>query len=142
MNANGYQALAARTECDQYAARGRFSYSIETVRLNHAVLGLAGEVGELACAIEKWVHYGQSLDETNVKEELGDILWYVALACNALGIPMLGVMEANIAKLKNRYPEKYSDQQAEEGNRDRGEERKAVEGNDDKKPHLNGEAWS
>ena len=127
MNANGYQVLAGLTECNQFEAKRRFSDSLMAVRLNHSVLGLAGEVGELAYAIEKWIQYGQPLDETNVKEELGDILWYLALACNALGVPMEEVMAANIAKLKKRFPERYTNQRAEEANRDREAEREAIE---------------
>ena len=45
----------------------------------HATLGLIGEIGELCDAIKKHEIYNQELDIVNVKEELGDILYYVAL---------------------------------------------------------------
>lgn len=135
MNANEYQQLAARTECDQMASRHRMhgvtnpvKVDLTPVRLNHAVLGLAGEVGELAGAVERWIYYGKDLDYVNVSEELGDCLWYIALACNALGLDMGLVMQANIYKLCKRYPDRYNDAAADPANRDRAAERAATEG--------------
>ena len=40
----------------------------------------------------------------HMKRELGDIMWYVAQACIALGITMDDVIETNIEKLESRYP--------------------------------------
>ncbi len=131
MNPNEYQKLAQRTECDQ--EKSRINYltwqpdRLLPIRLNHAVIGMTGEVGELASTMQKWLHYGQPLDKVNVEEELGDLLWYVALACNALGVSMESVMEKNIAKLKKRYPDKYTEELAREENRNRESERRALE---------------
>jgi NTP pyrophosphatase (non-canonical NTP hydrolase) len=36
--------------------------------------------------------------------ELGDIMWYVAQATQALGISFDEVIETNVNKLKKRYP--------------------------------------
>lgn len=131
MNPSKYQELCHRTECDQDKSRQRFGTDLVSmngpVRINHAILGLAGEVGELAGAVERWLYYGRPLDEKNVKEEIGDCLWYLALACNALHLDMAQVMEANIAKLKTRYPEKYSDTHANPDNRDLQAEAAAME---------------
>jgi len=147
MDPTQYQQLAARTECDQEAARQRVATDnmLRTTRLLHACLGLSGEVGELSAAAERWVYYGHDLDAGNVKEEVGDCLWYLALACNALGLDMAQVMEANIAKLRQRYPSKYSDDQALEVNRDRAAERSIVEGvpDSDQNPMVqNGQGWA
>ncbi len=126
MQPNDYQKLAARTECDEEAAMKRGDNLIAT-RLSHAAFGLSSEVGEFCDVLKKWLYYGQSLDETNVAEELGDLMWYVALACNALGLSLEEVMEANIRKLRQRYPEKYTDEDALESNRDREAERGVLE---------------
>jgi len=133
MHPSTYQQLASRTECDQEAsARRRHFADTESgnanvcTRLHHAVLGLAGEVGELASALEKWIHYNQSFDPVNIKEELGDCMWYIALACNALKLDLGQVMEANIRKLQKRYPEKFQESKAKEENRDRDAERVIV----------------
>lgn len=72
--------------------------------LVNAALGLAGEAGEVADMIKKCNFQGHDLDVTNVKKELGDILWYIALACRALDTSFAEVMQQNIDKLKARYP--------------------------------------
>lgn len=128
MTPNEYQQLAARTECNQVKAGERLNHGgTLPVRLNHAVIGLAGEVGELAAAVERHVYYGQRLDETNIREELGDCLWYIALACNTLDTSIEYLMRSNIHKLKTRYPEKFTEDKAAEENRDREAERLALE---------------
>ena len=80
--------------------------------LMHAALGLAGEAGEFADAIKKHLVYGRDLDRENAIEELGDVLWFVALGCHALGVSMDDVAQGNIDKLRRRYPEKYDDELA------------------------------
>lgn len=80
--------------------------------LMHAAYGLAGEAGEFADCIKKHQVYAKPFDRENAIEELGDVLWFVALACNALDVTMEEVAAANIEKLSKRYPEKYSDQHA------------------------------
>jgi len=78
--------------------------------LTHSALGLAGEAGEYVDAVKKYVVYGRHLDKENAAEEIGDILWFCALACSTLGVSMQQVAQENIDKLKRRYPEKYSDE--------------------------------
>lgn len=80
--------------------------------LLHAALGLTGEAGEFADCIKKHWVYGQELDATNAIEELGDLLWFVALGCSALGVTMDEVAARNIEKLRTRYPLKYQDELA------------------------------
>lgn len=143
MRPNDYQKLASRTECDEFSARERIISNdpiditvdgqLVPTRLLHGTLGLITESGEIADALKRWIYYGQDLDETNVKEEIGDCLWYLALICNTLGFDLEDVMESNIAKLKTRYPNKYNDYDAAEENRNREAEAKAVE---DKKEFL------
>ncbi len=82
-------------------------------RLLHAGIGLATETGEFLDAIKKSVFYGKELDRVNLKEELGDILWYLAIAMDALDTDFDTEMERNIAKLKARYGEKFSAEAAE-----------------------------
>lgn len=99
-----YQGLALRTAKDLG----------ETGDLLHSALGLAGEAGEFVDCVKKHTVYGRPLDKANAIEELGDLLWFVALGCKALGVSMSTVAEQNIAKLGQRYPEKYSDKLADE----------------------------
>lgn len=84
-----------------------------TENLLHGAVGVAGEAGELLDAIKKaWV-YNKPLDEQNLIEELGDVLWYVQHIANHLNVPLETIMYANMEKLKRRYPEGYSDQAAQ-----------------------------
>ena len=78
----------------------------------HATLGLCSEAGELATTVKKWMAYGQPLDVKNIVEEVGDIFWFAAFLCTKLNIRLEDVAVNNIAKLYERYPEKFTDQLA------------------------------
>jgi NTP pyrophosphatase (non-canonical NTP hydrolase) len=71
-------------------------------------LGLTGEAGEFADHIKKWIFQGHDLNEGKVKAELGDIAWYLARACTALGVDLSEVLQANIDKLWKRYPDGFT----------------------------------
>lgn len=128
MNLSEYQKQAARTEGDYPTVAERFvnDKEVNSFKLNHAVIGITGEAGELASAIQRAYYYGQGVDKANIVEELGDLLWYIALACNTLGVEMSDVMNRNIAKLQKRYPDKYTDAHAAEQNRNRVAEREVI----------------
>ena len=51
---------------------------------------------------------GHPLDPEHLKKELGDALWMLAEACTAMGWTIEDVAQANIDKLKARYPEGFS----------------------------------
>jgi NTP pyrophosphatase (non-canonical NTP hydrolase) len=87
---------------------------------------MCGEAGELCQLMEKHVYYGKPLDRVKVGEEVGDALWYLAEMCNALGLDMGAIMDANIAKLKARFPDKFTYERADRDNRDLTAERNAV----------------
>ena len=97
------------------------------VQLVHAVFGISDEAGELCGQMEKWLFYNQELDTSNIVEELGDLMWYIVTAADAVDTTLEEIMEKNIQKLKVRYPDKYTDHDAKEENRDREAEAKAME---------------
>jgi NTP pyrophosphatase (non-canonical NTP hydrolase) len=81
----------------------------------HAVLGIAGETGELVDAIKKMAIYNKPLDMENVIEEMGDIEFYMAQLRDRLMITRETVLAANIAKLNKRYAGgTYTDQAAQD----------------------------
>ena len=67
------------------------------------VLGIAVEAGELVDAIKKWSIYNKDLDMINVKEELGDLAFYMVGLMELFGISLTDVIQGNVAKLQKRY---------------------------------------
>ena len=114
-----YIELAVRTEGDI------FNIQEGDTRLLHAGIGLATESGEFLDALKKHLFYGGELDKVNLKEELGDLLWYIALACDELGTDFSTLKATNIKKLQARYPSKFS--YASASYRDLDAERKILE---------------
>ena len=123
MTGNEYQKLASRTN-DGFATDRLFDKIalIQFVKetgananlakydlggVMNACLGLAGEVGELNDMIKKWVFHEKELDETHLKKELGDVMWYVAMMCQSVGWELDDVLQMNIDKLIARYPEGF-----------------------------------
>jgi NTP pyrophosphatase (non-canonical NTP hydrolase) len=114
MLGNEYQKLASRTNdglanmrlqdmLDDYYQFGGFNIG----GVLNACLGLSGEVGELNDMIKKWVFHEKELDETHLKKELGDVMWYVAMMCQSMGWELDDVLQMNIDKLIARYPEGF-----------------------------------
>jgi len=132
MTPNEYQQAALRTDGDwEFYAKARVrlaSADPDMMMMLHAAVGIATEAGELQDALKKHIFYGREFDWTNAVEEVGDLLWYAALACESLGTTLEDAMERNIAKLKARYPEKFETRLAIE--RDLAAERAVLEGGD------------
>lgn len=97
-----------------------------TIRLLHASFGVGSESGEVQDAIKRYVFYGKPVDRVNLIEEAGDLLWYINVLLSAVDSTFDEAMERNIAKLKARYGEKFTEAQAL--NRDLNKERAVLEG--------------
>ena len=98
MEVNEYQKLAMATLNPELNKRD--------VLIN-SVMGLCGESGEAIDIVKKWMAQGHELDKEHLAKELGDIAWYLAEAATALEIPLEDILQANIDKLKKRYPEGF-----------------------------------
>jgi NTP pyrophosphatase (non-canonical NTP hydrolase) len=94
-------------------------------RLIHATMGIVTEAGELTDMLKKHLFYGKPLDMINAAEEVGDSMWYIGLAIDIMKTTMNDIMSTNIQKLKIRYPEKFTENNAL--NRDLNAERKVLE---------------
>ena len=99
--------------CDRTVSPGKGGRD-DNDDLIHGVLGASSEVGELADQMKRFLYYGKPLDLVNLKEEVGDVMWYLALIAKAGGFSLQDCAEANIRKLSIRYPDKFSNVQAAE----------------------------
>jgi len=98
MEINEYQRLAMMTLNP--------GLSRKDVLIN-SVMGLCGESGEAIDIVKKWFAHGHELDKEHLVKELGDIAWYLAEAATALEVPLDAVFQANIEKLRKRYPDGF-----------------------------------
>ena len=125
MDTKSYVNNAIKTESKNFDEIGSRLSTVRNQRLLHAGIGLATESGEFLDALKKHIFYGKDLDTVNLSEEMGDLFWYCALIADELGVDFSQVMETNIAKLKARYGEKFSEDKAQK--RDLGVERQILE---------------
>ena len=103
MTINEYQKLAMTTlnpDLDQ-----------KDVLIN-GVMGLCGESGEVIDIVKKWLAQGHELDREKLTKELGDVAWYLAETATALDLNLEDIFQANIDKLKKRYPEGFDAQRS------------------------------
>lgn len=98
---DAYQEAARRT-----GAKNNFES--EGARLACWGLGLTGEAGEFADLVKKHLFHGRPLVLEKAAKELGDTLWYLAMAADALGLSLSEVATLNIEKLRARYPDGFS----------------------------------
>lgn len=110
MNADEYQKLAMRTAATPDLFNNNVDGSMDDVL--HALLGIGTEAGELQDMLKKHLMYGKAFDRTNLVEECGDLLWYIALALKTVNVTMSDCMERNIKKLQVRYPQKFTTENA------------------------------
>ena len=102
MTGNEYQDLAARTINPENDNDGT---------MHHALYGMVGEIGELHSIYQK-TYQGHELDILHAKKELGDLLWFIAEYCSAVGLNLDDVMQYNIDKLIARYPDGFSEEKS------------------------------
>jgi NTP pyrophosphatase (non-canonical NTP hydrolase) len=69
--------------------------------LAYTALGLAGESGEYAERIKKYIRDGH-IDDVLTAKELSDVLWYVAMCAHELGYDLSEIAEINMTKLRDR----------------------------------------
>lgn len=96
MNMDEYQKLAKRTAAPKDKNNEIF----------HLLLGLVGESGEIAEKMKKIVRDNGSdfttVDKDDLKKELGDILWYVAILADYFDISFEDIASTNVKKLASR----------------------------------------
>ncbi len=97
MNFEKYQSKASKTAL--YPNRFR--------NLEYPTLGLAGEAGEVANIVKKIQRDfgGEITNEirAKLKDELGDVLWYISACADELGLTLTEIAEFNVEKLAARH---------------------------------------
>lgn len=97
MTLNEYQTTAKTTAV----------YTSPDQQLVCTVLGLNGEAGEVAEKIKKVIRDKNSVidddDRREIQKELGDVLWYLAVLADTLGLDLESVAALNLEKLKSRF---------------------------------------
>lgn len=84
-----------------------------SAHLLHMAIGIAGEAGEILDCIKKHAIYGTPLDEENLVEELGDLLFYLTGILHELHYDFKYLRRKNVEKLSKRYSSgRYSDSEA------------------------------
>ena len=100
---NDYQRQAMRTANKNLPA---------DEKLLNAVMGMCGEAGEAIDLLKKHRAQGAALDIDRLVKEVGDCLWYIAEFAEASGVSLAEIAQRNIAKLKARYPEGFSEERS------------------------------
>ncbi|MBO7669723.1 MAG: nucleoside triphosphate pyrophosphohydrolase family protein [Oscillospiraceae bacterium] len=100
MTFDAYQALARRTQNRDLTKHER---------RDHALCGLAAECGEIHGIYQK-SYQGHKVETARVEEELGDLLWFCAELADVLGVSLNLVADANIQKLRRRYPDGFDEE--------------------------------
>ncbi len=94
----------------QDAASVTALYPNRLKNLEYPTLGLAGEAGEVANIVKKIQRdfAGEISDETRakLKDELGDVLWYISACADELGLTLAEIAEFNVEKLAKRHNQK------------------------------------
>ena len=99
----------------EYAIQAKRTMSeCETPLLDdlHMILGLQTESAEISDVYKKNIAYGKDLDLVNVKEEIGDLMFYIVNLCTLKGWDLEDILQTNIDKLKARFPDKFSNENA------------------------------
>lgn len=113
MTFSEYARAAGRTaNIDMEKVMQRLQENPELLPLMNAGFGLGGEGGEVEDHIKKVVFHGHALDKQYLSKEVGDLLWYLALLADTLGVSLNSVATGNVKKLKRRYPEGFSEERS------------------------------
>ncbi len=97
MNLNEYQEKALITALYD-----------QKYKVIYPALGLGNEAGEVLGKVKKWLRGDDGADVLSeerrqaLKDEIGDVLWYLAVLARDLDLSLEEIGQANIEKLKSR----------------------------------------
>ena len=112
MTLKEYKDLAMRTndgKCTERLLQSAEFKRFDVGGVINACLGLPGEVGEVCDMVKKAIFHGHSINKEDVKKEIGDVMWYLAMICDSFGFDIEEIAKMNIDKVKERYPDGFSE---------------------------------
>lgn len=80
--------------------------------LQNGVMGLCGEAGECIDIVKKHLFQGHELDKEHLAKELGDVAWYLAVTAEAIGYDLNTILQMNVKKLRDRYPNGFEEERS------------------------------
>lgn len=80
--------------------------------LQNGVMGLCGEAGECIDIVKKHLFQGHELDKEHLAKELGDVAWYLAVTAEAIGYDLNTILQMNVKKLRDRYPNGFDEERS------------------------------
>jgi NTP pyrophosphatase (non-canonical NTP hydrolase) len=89
---------------EEYMKQAKRTMDDNPQALLNATLGLCGEAGEFSELVKKTTFHGKPWNREQAVSELGDVLFYLAMAADAIGVSLDTVAYGNIEKLQARYP--------------------------------------
>ena len=103
MHFNDYQECARRS--DQYPRKKPIADSYKLPTMTIPLFGLVGEAGQLLSEYKKHLRRdrGYNLSNERVKEELGDLLWYLSNVATKFDLSLDEVASFNLAKTGQRW---------------------------------------
>jgi NTP pyrophosphatase (non-canonical NTP hydrolase) len=108
MELNEYQQKANRTD------QRPLDEDEDQMALVFPLMGIASEVGSLVTQYKKHVRDGDAhlLFSQRIKEELGDVLWYVSNLAAKLDLELEGIAALNLERVAERWPAEGAEQPA------------------------------
>ena len=99
------------TELNDYQEKAVVTMNKDIVKSEidkYCAMKLAEEVGELSGMLAKHYWHGKAFDRENLKEEVSDILWYLANIAHSNGFTLSEIATFNIDKLEKRHGKSYN----------------------------------
>jgi len=101
MDFTEYKEKALRTD---WATYDDYNTGDASARFEYSVIGLVTESAKLLDMVKKSKKDVFPIEPARVQEELGDLLWYLNLALDEVGMTYEELMQSNLDKIGKKYP--------------------------------------
>lgn len=106
LETQGVEAVLNFCQCNafKYLYRAKRKNGLEDMKKAVWYLNKYIELKECVDMVKKYRFQGHELDKAHLAKELGDVAWYLAVTAHAIGYDLETVLQMNVDKLRNRYP--------------------------------------